>query len=80
MQHSKVYRRFQPHTPHSYRSFTIWQPVSTSSVRHHQSIIQEHAAMFVHNFTRIHSVGAELFHADGQTDRHDESNCRFSQF
>jgi hypothetical protein len=23
---------------------------------------------------------AELFHADGQTDRHDEANSRFSQF
>jgi hypothetical protein len=25
-------------------------------------------------------VGAELFHADGQTERHDEANSRFSQF
>jgi hypothetical protein len=25
-------------------------------------------------------VGAELFHADGQTDRYDETNSRFSQF
>ena len=24
--------------------------------------------------------GAELFHADGQTNRHDEVNSRFSQF
>jgi len=24
-------------------------------------------------------AGAELFHADGQTDRHDEANSRFSQ-
>ena len=32
----------------------------------------------------IHQVGTELFHAgeqtDGQTDRHDEANSRFSQF
>ena len=27
----------------------------------------------------MHPVGAELFHADGQTDRHDEANSRFSQ-
>ena len=26
------------------------------------------------------SVGAELFHADGQTDRHDEANSSFSRF
>jgi hypothetical protein len=26
------------------------------------------------------SSGAELLHADGQTDRHDEANSRFSQF
>jgi len=33
---------------------------------------------------KIHPVGAELFHADGQTDermdRHDKANSRFSQF
>jgi len=28
----------------------------------------------------IRPVGAELFHADGRRDRHDESNSRFSQF
>ena len=29
---------------------------------------------------KIRSVGAELFHADGRTDRHDEANSRFPQF
>jgi hypothetical protein len=29
---------------------------------------------------KIRPVGAELFHADGRTDRHDEANSRFSQF
>jgi len=28
---------------------------------------------------KIRAVGAELFHADGQTDRHDEANSRLSQ-
>jgi hypothetical protein len=28
----------------------------------------------------IRPVGAELFHAEGQTDIHDEANSRFSQF
>jgi len=36
------------------------------------------------NFTKIHPVGAEFFHAkeqkDRRTDRHDEANSRFSQF
>jgi hypothetical protein len=36
------------------------------------------------NFMKIRPVGAELFHAngqtDGRTDRHDEANSRFSQF
>jgi len=36
------------------------------------------------NFMKIRPVGAELFHADrqtdGQTGRHDEANSRFSQF
>ena len=36
------------------------------------------------NFTKIHPVGTELFHAEEQkdrrTDRHDEANSRFSQF
>ena len=29
---------------------------------------------------KIRPVGAELFHADGQADRHDEANSRLSQF
>jgi len=29
---------------------------------------------------KIRSEGAELFHADGDTDRLDEANSRFSQF
>jgi hypothetical protein len=28
---------------------------------------------------KIRPVGAELFHADRQTDKHDEANSRFSQ-
>ena len=31
-------------------------------------------------FVKILTVGAELFHADGQTAGHDEANSRFSQF
>jgi len=29
---------------------------------------------------KIRPAWAELFHADGQTDRHDAPNSRFSQF
>jgi len=29
---------------------------------------------------KIRQLGAELFHADRQTDRLDETNSRFSQF
>jgi len=32
------------------------------------------------NIMKICSMGAELFHADGRTDRHDEANIHFSQF
>jgi hypothetical protein len=32
------------------------------------------------NFIKIFPVGAELFHADGQTDRHDEAIRYISQF
>jgi hypothetical protein len=28
---------------------------------------------------KIRSLGADLIHSDGQTDRHDEANGRFSQ-
>jgi len=28
----------------------------------------------------LHPVGAELFHADRRTDRHNKANSRFSQF
>jgi hypothetical protein len=29
---------------------------------------------------KIHSVGAEFFHVDGRTVRHDESSSRFTKF
>jgi hypothetical protein len=29
---------------------------------------------------KIRQLGAQLFHVDGQTDKHDEANSRFSQF
>jgi len=32
------------------------------------------------NIMKIHRVGAELFYADGRTDRYDEANNFFSQF
>jgi len=32
------------------------------------------------NFMKFRPVGAELFHADWQTDRHEEASSRFSQF
>jgi hypothetical protein len=32
------------------------------------------------NIMKIHPVGAKLFHADGQTERHDEANRHFLQF
>jgi len=32
------------------------------------------------NFVKMHPVGAELFHENARTDRHDEANSRFSQF
>jgi hypothetical protein len=34
----------------------------------------------ISDLMKIRLVAAELFHADGQTDRHDEDNSRFSQF
>jgi len=34
----------------------------------------------IQNFMRILPVGIGLFHADGRTDRHDETNSRLSQY
>ena len=34
----------------------------------------------ISDFMKIRPMGAELFNADEQTDRHDEANGRFSQF
>jgi hypothetical protein len=34
----------------------------------------------ISSFIKIRPVGAELFHADGRTDEHDEAKCHFSQF
>jgi hypothetical protein len=32
------------------------------------------------NFMKTRTLGAEMFHADGQTDRQDGASSRFSQF
>jgi hypothetical protein len=32
------------------------------------------------NFMKIHPVGAVMFHAEGQTARHEEANNRFPNF
>jgi hypothetical protein len=32
------------------------------------------------NFQKIRQVGAELLHAGGRTDTHDDANSRFPQF
>jgi hypothetical protein len=32
------------------------------------------------NFVKVLSVGIDLFHANGRTERHDEANRRLSQF
>jgi hypothetical protein len=34
----------------------------------------------ISDLLKIRLVGAELFHAFGRTDRHDEANSHFSQF
>ena len=34
----------------------------------------------ISNFMKIRPLEAELFHADGQADKYDEANNRFSQF
>jgi len=34
----------------------------------------------ISNFIKIGPMGAKLFHADGQRDRHDEANGSFTQF
>ena len=34
----------------------------------------------ISNFIKIHLVGDEFFHTDGQTDSHEEAYSRFSQF
>jgi len=45
-----------------------------------REILEKHSNI---KLREIHPVGANLFHAYRQTDgknRHDEGNCRFSQF
>ena len=34
----------------------------------------------ISSFIKIRPLGAELFHADRQTDKQDEANSRFPQF
>jgi len=34
----------------------------------------------ISNFMEVRPVGAELLHADGRTDRNDQTNSCFSQF
>jgi len=33
----------------------------------------------IQNFMKIRQVGAELLHADGQTDRHDKTDSQFCE-
>jgi len=33
----------------------------------------------ISNLIKMRPVAAQLFHADGQTDKHDETDSRFSQ-
>jgi len=42
-----------------------------------RQIFEKHSDI---NFKKIRPVGAELFHADGQADRHDDVNSRCSHF
>ena len=42
--------------------------------------LEKKKTLKVSNITKIRPVGAELFHADGQADRHDEANARFTEF
>jgi hypothetical protein len=44
----------------------------------HKSIFEKKPQ--VSSFMKMCPFGAELFHAGGQTDRHDEANSRVSQF
>jgi len=54
----------------------------------HLLAVNKHYIITISNLWTIRPVGAELFHADGQTDRRtdrqtdrqDEANIRFSQF
>jgi hypothetical protein len=35
---------------------------------------------YISNFIKIFLIGTQSFHADGQTDRHDEANSHLWQF
>jgi hypothetical protein len=42
-------------------------------------LIKFHKNTQISNFMKMRPLGAELFHADGQTDRQDEANSGSSQ-
>jgi hypothetical protein len=39
-----------------------------------------HTKTEISDFRKTAPMGAEFFHADGQTDQHNKANARFSQF
>ena len=64
--------------PTEIRSRTV-QPVAQSLYRlSYRAHLSKNTP--ISNFIKISPVGTELFHSNGQTDRHDDADSRFSQF
>jgi hypothetical protein len=53
---------------------------SSQIFRKHEFLDRFSKNIKISNFTKIRPNGAELFHADGLTDRHDAANSHFSKF
>jgi len=63
-----------------YIDLNIKYPLFLSDFNETRNFLRDNRIILISNFMQIRPVGAELFHADRQMDRHDEANSHFSQF
>ena len=63
-----------------YIDLNIKYPLFLSDFNETRNFLRDNRIILISNFMQIRPVGAELFHADRQRDRHDEANSHFSQF
>ena len=81
LNHFSFYEEMSEIWSKMYFGLTVKYPLFLSDFNETWSVLDRFSKHpQISNFIKIRHVDAELFHADGQKDRHDEANGGFSQF